>query len=509
MGKKKNQAKKAAASVRKLERKLWCRSYLMKIAEFDGATIAPENGAAARTEAMGTLASEYHKLLTKDSSVKKVRDLLDTVESGNVEDEQLCAEARVLARDQREALAIPAKEAESWTRLTCEAQAVWHKAKVANDWASFEPYLDRIVDSLKHQAELMNPNADPYDVWLDQHERGLSTASFDAFCAQVKDTVVPLVHEIGERGQQPDAPFAHAHVPVEAQKALSLDLMKLVGLDLADTTLAVTEHPFSEGFATGDARIATHFYENDALSNVFSIVHEAGHTIYELGVNPAYAFTSLEGGTSMGIHESQSRFFENTVARSRAFMGPLLQVLRKHVPEAYGQVSEDDLYRAVNIARPSLIRTEADELTYPLHILVRYEIEQLLFSGEAHAADVPGLWAEKYRAYLGVDVPDDARGALQDTHWSGGSFGYFPTYALGSAFGSQLKAAMVRDGIDFDAACASGDLAPIRAWLRDNIWRWGRSKDSGELIEAACGEPFSPAYYTDYLTEKFSALYRL
>ncbi|MEE0664364.1 MAG: carboxypeptidase M32, partial [Collinsella bouchesdurhonensis] len=157
MGKKKNQAKKAAASVRKLERKLWCRSYLMKIAEFDGATIAPENGAAARTEAMGTLASEYHKLLTKDSSVKKVRDLLDTIESGSVEDEQLCAEARVLARDQREALAIPAEEAEAWTRLTCEAQAVWHKAKVANDWTSFEPYIDRIVDSLKHQAALMNP----------------------------------------------------------------------------------------------------------------------------------------------------------------------------------------------------------------------------------------------------------------------------------------------------------------------------------------------------------------
>lgn len=509
MGKKKNQAKKAAASVRKLERKLWCRSYLMKIAEFDGATIAPENGAAARTEAMGTLASEYHKLLTKDSSVKKVRGLLDTVESGNVEDEQLCAEARVLARDQREALAIPAEEAEAWTRLTCEAQAVWHKAKVANDWASFEPYIDRIVDSLKHQAALMDPNADPYDVWLDQHERGLSTASFDAFCAQVKDTVVPLVHEIGERGQQPDAPFAHAHVPVEVQKALSLDLMKLVGLDLADTTLAVTEHPFSEGFATGDARIATHFYENDALSNVFSIVHEAGHTIYELGVNPAYAFTSLEGGTSMGIHESQSRFFENTVARSRAFMGPLLQVLRKHVPEVYGQVSEDELYRAVNIARPSLIRTEADELTYPLHIMVRYEIERLLFAGEATARDIPALWCRFMDEYLGVEVPDDAHGCLQDVHWSGGSFGYFPTYALGSAYDAQYVPAMKADGVDIDASCSAGDLTPVCTWLGDKIWQWGRAKDAPELIQNACGAPFDAHFYCDYLNEKFRSLYNL
>ena len=509
MGKKKNHAMKAAASVRKLERKLWCRSYLMKITEFDGATIAPENGAAARTEAMGTLASEYHKLLTKDSSVKKVRNLLDTVESGNVEDEQLCAEARVLARNQREALAIPAEEAEAWTRLTCEAQAVWHKAKVANDWASFEPYIDRIVDSLKRQAALMNPNADPYDVWLDQHERGLSAASFDAFCAQVKDTVVPLVYEIGERGQQPDAPFAHAHVPVEVQKALSLDLMKLVGLDLADTTLAVTEHPFSEGFATGDARIATHFYEDDALSNVFSIVHEAGHTIYELGVNPAYAFTSLEGGTSMGIHESQSRFFENTVARSRAFMGPMLQVLRKHVPEVYGQVSEEELYRAVNIARPSLIRTEADELTYPLHIMVRYEIERLLFAGEATARDIPALWSRFMDEYLGVDVPDDAHGCLQDVHWSGGSFGYFPTYALGSAYDAQYVPAMKADGVDIDAACAAGDLTPVRAWLGNKIWQWGRAKDAPELIQNACGAPFDAHFYCDYLNEKFRSLYNL
>ena len=194
--------------------------------------------------------------------------------------------------------------------------SVWHKAKTANDWASFEPYVDKIVGQLKHQAELMDPKRDPYDVWLDQYERGLSAKSFDTFCDEVKATVVPLVHAIGERGQQPAADFLHARVPE--------------GLDLDDTTLAFTEHPFSEGFAVGDARIATHIYEDDCISNVYSIIHEAGHAMYELGVNPAYARTCLEGGTSMGIHESQSRFFENTVGRSRAFMGPLLEVLRRH-----------------------------------------------------------------------------------------------------------------------------------------------------------------------------------
>ena len=311
---------KAVKKFRKLEGKLWTREYLLKIAEFDGATIAPANGAAARAEAMGTLAGEHHKLLTSEKSVELVRSLArETVTGGKIDDPQLLDEIRVLGRDQREASVIPTEEAEAWTRLTCEADAVWHKAKAANDWASFEPYVDKIVSQLKHQAELMDPKRDPYDVWLDQYERGLSTESFDAFCDEVKATVVPLVHAIGERGQQPAADFLHARVPEAAQRAMSFDLMKLVGLDLDDTTLAFTEHPFSEGFAVGDARIATHIYEDDCISNVYSIIHEAGHAMYELGVNPAYARTCLEGGTSMGIHESQSRFFENTVGRSRAF----------------------------------------------------------------------------------------------------------------------------------------------------------------------------------------------
>ena len=313
---------KAVKKFRKLEGKLWTREYLLKIAEFDGATIAPANGAAARADAMGTLAGEHHKLLTSEKSVELVRSLArETVAGGHVDDPQLLDEIRVLGRDQREASVIPTEEAEAWTRLTCEADAVWHKAKTANDWASFEPYVDRIVAQLKHQAELMDPKRDPYDVWLDQYERGLSAKSFDAFCDEVKATVVPLVHAIGERGQQPDADFLHARVPEAAQRAMSFDLMKLVGLDLNDTTLAFTEHPFSEGFAVGDARIATHIYENDCISNVYSIIHEAGHAMYELGVNPAYARTCLEGGTSMGIHESQSRFFENTVAEIMTLAG--------------------------------------------------------------------------------------------------------------------------------------------------------------------------------------------
>ena len=481
-GMKAERVDKAVKKFRKLEGKLWTREYLLKIAEFDGATIAPVNGAAARADAMGTLAGEHHKLLTSEKSVELVRSLArETVAGGRIDDPQLLDEIRVLGRDQREASAIPTEEAEAWTRLTCEADAMWHKAKAANDWASFEPYVDRIVGQLKHQAELMDPKRDPYDVWLDQYERG----------------------------QQPAADFLHAHVPEAAQRAISFDLMKLVGLDLNDTTLAFTEHPFSEGFSVGDARIATHIYEDDCISNVYSIIHEAGHAMYELGVNPAYARTCLEGGTSMGIHESQSRFFENTVGRSRAFMDPLLEVLRRHAPEVYGAVDEDTLYRAVNIAQPSLIRTEADELTYPLHVMVRYEIEHMLFAGEATAKDIPALWNRFMDEYLGIPVPDDTRGCLQDTHWSGGSFGYFPTYALGSAYDAMFVPAMCRDGVDLTGACASGDLAPVRAWLGEHIWQWGRAKDAPELISGACGMAFDARYYCSYLQDKFTTLYEL
>lgn len=501
---------KAVKKLRKLEDKLWTREYLLKIAEFDGATVAPANGAAARADAMGALAGEHHKLLTKDKSVELVTQLQnDALVTDKINDPQLLDEIRVLARDQREASAIPTEEAAAWTRLTCEADAVWHKAKASNDWASFEPYVDKIVTELKHQAKLMDPSRDPYDVWLDQYERGLSTKTFDAFYEEVKATVVPLVAAINEHGEQPRADFLHASVPETAQRAMSFDLMELVGLNLADTTLAFTEHPFSEGFATGDARIATHIYENDCISNVYSIIHEAGHAAYELGVNPAYARTCLAGGTSMGIHESQSRFFENTVGRSRAFMGPLLHVLRDHAPEVYGGVDENELYHAVNIARPSLIRTEADELTYPLHIMVRYEIERLLFAGEASAKDVPTLWAKFMREYLGVEVPDDSRGCLQDTHWSGGSFGYFPTYALGSAYDAMFVPAMCRDGVDLNGACANGDLTPVRTWLAEHIWQWGHAKDAPELIENACGQPFNARYYCSYLEDKFTGLYNL
>ena len=489
-----------------LERTLYCHRYAIDEISSLGPVIDPAKATAERGEAVALLEQERVEALC----APEVGPLLDRIEkSPELMGQTRLAQARVIRRDRASLIDVPAEEQAAFTRLTTEANDVWRRAKAANDWASFEPYLDRIVEAMRHMAQAKNAEKDPYDVWLDEFEHGTSRAFYDPFFAQVKDCVVPLLADCMASRHKPDHKVMDGKFDVERQWALAGDLMRLEGVDEDALWLGRTEHPFTGGPGVGFALIASHVYEDNVLSNVFSMLHEGGHTLYEQNVDPAYAMTSLKGGTSMGIHESQSRFFENTVGRSRAFMGPLLEVLRRHAPEVYGNVDEDTLYHAVNIAQPSLIRTEADELTYPLHIMVRYEIERMLFAGEATAKDIPALWNRFMDEYLGIPVPDDTRGCLQDTHWSGGSFGYFPTYALGSAYDAMFVPAMCRDGVDLNGACASGDLAPVRAWLGEHIWQWGRAKDAPELIKGACGMAFDARYYCSYLQDKFTTLYQL
>ena len=486
-----------------VQRKLCRNYYLMSVVEFDGETMAPAKGAAARADAMGELAAERHELLTNGAARELVAALTEAQAAGEL-DQQTADELRVFARDQREATAIPAEEEAAWARLTAESTNAWRAAKVADDWASFEPYLTHVVEGVKRRAAYLDSTRDPYDVMLDQFERGMNAAAYDAFFAQVKDAVVPVVHEIASRPEEPKPAFATAYVPAAAQLAQARDLLALEGLDMDGLALAEVEHPFSNGVAPGDVRVTTHIYEHDALNSAFSVLHEGGHAIYEQNVDPAYAYTCLGCGTSSGVHESQSRFFENYIGRSRAFMGQLLSIMRAHAPEAFATATEDDLYRVVNHAKPGLIRMDADELTYPLHIMIRYDIERMLFTGEARVSEIPALWNKLTREYLGLEVPDNAHGCLQDTHWSDGSFGYFPAYALGSAYGAQFLDAMARADVDVEGACTSGDLAPVRAWLREHVWRRGSSVDGAQLVRDACGASFDASYYCRYLVNKFS-----
>ena len=490
----------------RIERRLSGLAYASTVINFNGETCDPPRATPARGEALG----ELEQLRVETLVGSELGHVLERLKAQSDDLTQTRrAQLRVLARDRREAMAWSPDEQAAFTRLTVEADAVWRHAKITNDWKMFEPYLDRIVEALRRQASLLDDTRDPYDVWLDQYERGTSMAFYDAFFDQLKACVVPVVSAIKRIGWQPSTRCVQGRFDTERQLRLAQELMELEGVPADALVLAQTEHPFSDGVSSGHAFIATHIFEDDVLSNVYTMLHEGGHALYELGVDPSFDYTSLRGGTSMGIHESQSRFFENTIGRSRAFMKPLLAVLAHCFPGRFNGVSQRELYQVVNRAEPTLIRTEADELTYPLHIIVRYEIEKRLFSGEASAADVPGLWNLLYQRYLGIGVPNDSVGALQDTHWAWGSLGYFPTYALGTAYDAQFLHAMQADGLDVEACMAEGNLAPVRAWLRGRVWRYGRALDAPDIILGACGEPFDASYYTEYLETKYRELYRI
>ena len=486
-----------------LQREVFAYQYAQQVINYDGETVGPVEGVAARAEALASLAGKEHEAAYGD----RARRIAGDLQARSSELDELHAdELRVFSRDLDEMGKVPAQECADFARLTAEASSVWKRAKATSDYALFEPYVAQIVDHLVLQAHLLDPDRDPYEVWLDRFERGLTRSALDSFFEELRSGIVPVVNAIVEKGWQPDDSFLHTVVPVAAQRELCMGALRVMGLDMDALAVGETEHPFTDGFSHGDVRIANHYYEDSVASALFSAIHEGGHALYEQGVDPRYDFTCLRGGVSMGIHESQSRFMENIVARSEAFSGLLLPMLREAVPGVFDGVDAHALYAALCIARPSLIRTEADELTYPLHIMVRYEVESALFSGACSAHDAPELWNSLMEKYLGVSVPDDAHGILQDTHWANGTFAYFPSYAIGSAYAAQYLRAMRRD---FDGAIASGDLARVNAWLSERIWRYGSSKDPSWLVQNACGEPFDPSCYVEYLTTKYRTLYAL
>lgn len=486
-----------------LQKEVFAYQYAQQVVNYDGETVGPLKGVDARGEALAVLAGKEHETAYGERAGRIIEALRGC--EGEL-DELHRDELRVFERDYREMGRVPAQECADFARLTSGAVSAWKRAKATSDYGVFEPYLTDIVASLKRQAHYLNPDADPYEVWLDRFERGLTRSALEGFFDQVQQGVVPIVNAIVEKGWQPDDSFLHTTIPAERQREVCRRISGLMGLDADALAVGETEHPFTDGFSHGDVRIANHIYEDNISSAIFSYIHEGGHALYEQGIDPRYDYTCLRGGVSMGVHESQSRFMENVVGRSEAFSGLLLPVLQECVPGVFDHVDSAMLYRALCKSEPSLIRTEADELTYPLHILVRYKVESALFADEVSVHDAPELWNALMKQYLGVEVPDDAHGILQDTHWAGGTFAYFPSYAIGSAYAAQYLRSM---GTSFDVfgTIAAGDLAPVRGWLGDRIWRHGSAHDPAQVVEEACGEPFDPQCYVDYLSNKYRAIY--
>lgn len=471
---------------------------------YDGVTIAPEGSARVRPNTMGELSRISYELTCSPDTIEMLETLradpasLTAVEKRTVEE---------LWRDYDRTSRIPKEEFVEMTRLRAEAEAVWHTAKEENDYPAFAPYLAKTFEMAKRISGYTDPDKDPYDAALDRFERGMTRADCDAFFAALREKIVPLMQRIGDAQQIDDAPL-HGHFPVEKQRAFSDFLMEVLSMDKTRCIIGETEHPFTINFSKHDVRITTHYYEDNLASSLYSVVHEGGHALYELGTGDELLHTGLDSGVSMAIHESQSRFYENIIGRSRPFCALILPYLKKTFPESLSGVTEDAFYRMINRSEPSLIRTEADELTYSLHVMVRYELERAMFDGSITADELPGEWNRLYRQYLGVTVPDDRRGILQDSHWSGGSIGYFPSYALGSAYGAQILSVMEKDFDVYGSITKNGNLSEINEWNRTHIWIHGCMYDPTDLFRRVAGE-FDPAFYTDYLTHKYEEIYRL
>ena len=489
--------------IREIEKRLFAYNYALALIGIDDATAAPTESAEGRSEAVGLLSMEQYRLLVGP----ELGALLDQAAGLNL-DRQAAAEVRELRRMRAQYTKIPPEEFAADSRVFTLSQNAWQKAKAASDFSLFAPWLEKVIEIRRRWAGYFAPEKDVYDVWLDYYQAGLSMAQADPFFASLRQQIVPLLAEIQEKGRPIRTDFLTQDWPLDAQAQLSHFVMEVMGLTREHCVLAESEHPFTSSLYDGDVRITTHYLPDNMVSNLYSVVHEGGHALYERNIRPALRYTVLGEGSCPGVHESQSRLFENYIGRSREFLSYLWPELNRLFPAQLAGVSCEEFYQAVNLVTPSLIRTDADELTYPLHIMIRYELEKQLLHGELSVQDLPAAWNRMYKEYLGIDVPDDARGVLQDIHWSGGDLGYFPSYALGTAYAAQMVEAMKKE-LDFEGCCASGNLEPIQEYLARQVWQYGKELQPDELIRSGCGGEFDPSCFARYLETKYRELYAL
>lgn len=472
--------------------------------EWDNETLAPKEAGAFTSRVIGALSEEYYRIMTG-------REMEEAIAACEKETDLSETEKAIVreARESREEIAcIPSKEYRDNAQLVAESARIWSDAKKNKDFDEFVPTLEKVVDYQKKFASYRKKEGQKlYDVMLNTYEKDFNMEMLDRFFDKLKEELVPLLKEIMDRGKSIDNSFLKGDYPENKQRELAEYLAEYVGFDFNKGVISVSAHPFTTNLHNHDVRITTN-YTDRVDSSIFSIIHEAGHGIYELGIGDELTQTLAGQGASMGMHESQSRFFENIIGRSPAFWTPIYDKLVELFPEQLKKVTREQFVEAVNKVEPGLIRTEADELTYSLHIMIRYELEKLIVEENLDLHKLPEIWADKYEEYLGIRPENPAEGVLQDIHWSQGSFGYFPSYALGNAFGAQIYEHMKKE-MDFDELLKQGKLSAIRDYLRDHIHKFGKLKTSRQILKDTTGEDFTPDYYIQYLKEKYQALYEL
>ena len=480
---------------------------IQALLDWDQQVNMPRGGMEDRSAQAALVAGIMYDRATSPQLGTLIEDLASEIPDINADDD-LAREIKVAKRDFEHISRIPREKLIEFVMVTSQAHEVWVQARQNNDFASFAPHLTRIVEMRREQAELFKPYDHPYDPLLMEYEPGMKTAEVKAIFDALLPKQVELLQRIAQ-AEQVDNSFIRQKYDFDSQEKFGRFIATRMGYDWNRGRMDLAPHPFTTSFGYGDVRITTRYLETDGMSSLFSTMHEAGHALYDQGLDPKYRNTSLGRPTSLAVHESQSRFWENLIGRSQAFWQFAFPIVQMLFPEHLANLSLEQFYRGINRVEPSLIRIEADEATYNLHIMLRFEIETDLIEGKLQAKDLPEIWNSRMQAYLGVTPPDDSSGVLQDVHWSGGMIGYFPTYALGNLISAQWWEKMVADHPDIPNEIAAGNFAPVLAWMRENVHRYASRYDPQDLVQKITGSRINPEPYMRYLEQKYSQIYQL
>jgi len=467
----------------------------------------PEGGAEDRGEQIATLEGLIHQKSTSDEIGKLISDLEPDIQGldPDSDDSRLWM---VCKREFEKATKVTPEHVTEFAKVSTVAQSVWEKAKTESDFKSFQPHLEKLVELRRQYADFFKPWDHVYDPLLDDFEPGMKTAEVQEIFNQLRPKQVELIKSIAAKPQV-DKSFLSLEYPEKDQLAFGEMVITQFGYDWKHGRQDKSAHPFTTGFGLNDVRITTRFRTNYLPTAMFGTMHECGHALYELGIEKKFNRTPLGGGASMAVHESQSRMWENLIGRSRPFWNRYFPKLKELFPSQLGNVDVDTFYKGVNAVEPSLIRVEADEATYNLHIMLRLELEIALMEGSLAVKDAPEVWNEKFKEYLGITPPNYETGILQDVHWSFGGFGYFPTYALGNLVSAQIWEAMAIDIKDIDSQVEQGKFEGILDWLRENLHKYGAKYEPQELVEKVTGSKITPEPYIRYLENKFKEIYAI
>jgi carboxypeptidase Taq len=501
----------AQAAYDELIRRTREESLLASCAEllgWDELTYMPRGGVAHRAEQMALLAGMLHERGTDP----RLGELLDVLEGSDLivdPDSPAAVNVREIRRVYDRQTRLPRTLVEETARVTSVAQGEWEIARADADFARLRPWLEKVVALKRREGELLGRGATVYDALLNDYEPGAASAEIARLFEALRIDLMPLVDALTNAPRRPGRDVLRRAFPLERQRLLGAEVAAAVGFDFQRGRLDTAVHPFCSSIGPGDCRITTRFHPHNFSDAFFAVLHEVGHGLYEQGLDPAHYGTPAGEVSSLGLHESQSRLWENQVGRGRPFWDHFYPRTRQMFPEALADVGPDEFYFAVNRVEPSTNRVRADEVTYNLHILVRFELEQALMERELPVADLPAAWNEAYRRYLGVTPADDAEGCLQDGHWASGQIGYFPTYTLGNLFAAQLFARAAVDLDDLDACLRRGDFTSLLGWLGEHVYRPGGLYPAARLIERATGSPPDHRPLISALRHKYGELYEL